>query len=191
MKDKWQYAMVGLLIISLITCGVLLYKCMKPTEVQGTSQTIAETQQGVKIAGNKAGITLDDGQAKQVSTTIKEIRETQKEPVYIVQTTGKEVVKESEQARKDNKADFAIVTDKDNPDKVVNLKGIESAEKVQLNQYNIQAYKKVIRTIEYTSNKQATFTISRKITDNGQYIGIGAGYDFDNKRVIAKISYSW
>jgi hypothetical protein len=190
-KEPWFYATVFLLTVIIIG-GFFLYKHLtKPSEVQGTSQAIAETQQGVKITADKAGYSLDNGQAKQVATTIREIRETQKEPVYIVQTTGKEVVKDSEQARKDNKADFSIVTDKNNPDKVVDLKGIESDKKVQLNQYNIQAYKKVIRTIEYSSNKQATFTISRKITDDGQYIGIGAGYDFDNKRVIAKVSYSW
>lgn len=86
---------------------------------------------------------------------------------------------------------FAIVTDKNNPDKVVSMNDIEKDSKVELNQYNIQAYKKVIRTIDVTFNKQATFTISRKITNDGQYLGIGAGYDWENNRVIAKLSYSW
>ena len=183
---------VIIMIVAFFICGFLIYRAMnKPVEVQGTSQTIAETPQGVKITAEKAGYSLDSGQAKEVATVIREIRTENKEPLYVVQTTGKEVAKESEQARKDNKADFAIVTDKNNPDKVVSMNDIEKDSKVELNQYNIHCYKKVIRTIDVTSNKQATFTISRKITNDGQYIGIGAGYDWENNRVIAKLSYSW
>ena len=191
-KNKYLNVALALMIIVFFINGYLLYRAInKPVEVQETSQTIAETPQGVKITAEKAGYNLDSGQAKEVATVIREIRTENKEPLYVVQTTGKEVAKESEQARKDNKADFAIVTDKNNPDKVVNMNDIEKDSKVELNQYNIQAYKKVIRTIDVTSNKQATFTISRKITNDGQYLGIGAGYDWENHRVIAKVSYSW
>ena len=199
-KDKkpWFYIMLFVLIATGIIGGFLLYRAMnKPAEVQGTSQTIAETQQGVKIAANKAGYRLDDGQAKEISTTIREIRTTEKEPVYIVQTTGKDVKKDSEQARRDNKADFAIVTDKDNPDKVVDLNSIEKDSKVELQQYNIQAYKPVIRTISIAPDfngkavKQADFTISKKITKDGQYLGVGVGYDFEDKKALVKFSYSW
>lgn len=191
-KNKYLNVALALMIIVFFINGYLLYRAInKPVEVQGTSQTIAETPQGVKITADKAGYNLDNGQAKEVATVIREIRTENKEPLYVVQTTGKEVAKESEQARKDNKADFAIVTDKNNTDKVVNMNDIEKDSRVELNQYNIHCYKKVIRTIDVTSNKQATFTISRKITNDGQYLGIGAGYDWENHRVIAKLSYSW
>ncbi|MCR5177181.1 MAG: hypothetical protein K6C05_10105, partial [Anaerovibrio sp.] len=46
----------------------------QPVEVQSIPQTIAETPQGVKIAADKAGYSLDTGQAKQVATAIREIR---------------------------------------------------------------------------------------------------------------------
>ena len=67
-KEPWFYIMLFVLIATGIIGGFLLYRAMnKPAEVQGTSQTIAETQQGVKIAANKAGYRLDDGQAKEIS----------------------------------------------------------------------------------------------------------------------------
>jgi Tfp pilus assembly protein PilP len=162
-----------------------------PVEVQGTSQTIAETPTGSKIAAEKAGFKIDSGQAREVATTIREIRTEQREPVYIVTTTGKEAAKESEQARKDNHADYSLVTDKNDPDKKVELDKLDKDKTYTLEQYNIQAFKKVIRTIDVSTNKEATFTISRKITNDGQYLGIGAGYDWENNRVIAKVSYSW
>lgn len=164
----------------------------EPAEVQGTSQAVTETETGVKVTAEKAGYKLDSGQANQVATVIREIRTENREPVYVVNTTGKEAQKESEQARKDNKADFSIVTDKDNPDYKVDLSKLDDNSKVTLNQYNIKAYKSVIRTIDYAPvNKQVTFTVSKKITNDGQYLGVGAGYDFEDNRFIAKISYSW
>lgn len=195
-KEKLRNIMVYVaaisLVIALCISGFMIYKAMtKPVEVQGTSQTIVETPTGSKIAAEKAGFKIDSGQAREVATTIREIRTEQREPVYIVTTTGKEATKESEQARKDNHADYSLVTDKNDPDKKVELDKLDKDAKVELNQYNIQCYKKVIRTIDISSNKEATFTISRKITNDGQYLGIGAGYDWENKRVIAKISYSW
>ena len=132
-----------------------------------------------------------------MAATIREIRTVEKEPVYIVQTTGEKVQKDSEQARKDNKADFAIITDKQDPDKVVDITSIEKDSKVELNQYNIQAYKPVIRTVSIAPDfqgkgvKQADVTISKKITKDGQYIGLGVGYDFQDNRALVKISYSW
>jgi len=191
-KSILVYVAAFLLVVALCISGFLIYKAMnKPVEVQGTSQTIVETPTGNKIAAEKAGFKIDSGQAKEVATTIREIRTEQREPVYIVTTTGKEAAKESEQARKDNHADYSLVTDKNDPDKKVELDKLDKDAKVELNQYNIQAFKKVIRTIDVSSNKEATFTISRKITNDGQYLGVGAGYDWENNRVIAKISYSW
>jgi hypothetical protein len=192
LKDLMVYVGAILLVIALFISGFLIYKAMtKPVEVQGTSQTIAETPTGSKIAAEKAGFKIDSGQAREVATTIREIRTEQREPVYIVTTSGDQAPKASEQARKDNHADYALVTDKNDPEKMVELDKLDKDAKVELNQYNIQAFKKVIRTIDVSTNKEATFTISRKITNDGQYLGVGAGYDWENNRVIAKISYSW
>lgn len=191
-KNIMVYVGIILLIIALGISAFLIYKAMtKPVEVQGTSQTIAETPTGSKIAAEKAGFKIDSGQAREVATTIREIRTEQREPVYIVTTSGDQAPKASEQARKDNHADYALVTDKNDPEKMVELDKLDKKAKVELNQYNIQAFKKVIRTIDVSTNKEATFTVSRKITNDGQYLGIGVGYDWENNRVIAKVSYSW
>ena len=193
-KKYSKYIMIalGLLVICLLAYIFYQHFFNKPELVQGTSQNMVETSKGVEIAGEKAGYKLDKGQSQQVAQAIREIRTERVVPEYIVTTTGSEVKAVSEQARKDNHADFSLVTNKNNPDETVDLDKIDKDKTVSLAQYNIHAYKKVIRTIDYAPiNKQATFTISKKITNDGQYLGIGAGYDWENNRVIAKVSYSW
>ena len=163
-----------ILLIALV--AMVWFYINKPVEVVGTTQNIAETPKGVEIAGEKANVKLNEGQSKEVAQYIKEVRVKEIEPQYVVQTTGKTVKQDSEQAKKDNKADFAIVTNKDKPDEKVDLDKFDKNQKIELQQYNVQAYKKVLRTVEYEPiQKQATFSISKKITNDGQYIGVGAG----------------
>lgn len=191
--DKYKKYLIsgGLILLCVLICWGIWKVTHKTELVQGTSQQVVETAKGVEIAGEKAGYKLDKGQSQQIAQTIREIHTERIVPEYVVTTKGSEVKTVSEQARKDNHADFSLVTDKNDPEKTVDLNKIDKDAKVELNQYNIQAYKKVIRTIDVQSNKQATLTISRKITNDGQYLGIGAGYDWENNRVIAKVSYSW
>lgn len=156
------------------------------------TQQQAETPAGVEKAASNAHIKLDNGQTKQVSETIREIRVTEKEPVYIIQTTGDKAQEVSEKASKQEKADFSIVTDKDHPDEAVELDKLDENETVNLNQYNIQAYKKQLNTIEYQPwEKTIGYTHSWKVSKSGKYLGVGADYDIDDKRVLAKVTYSW
>ena len=76
-------------------------------------QQQAETPVGVQQASENAHVKLDYGQATQVSEIIREVRVTEKEPVYVIQTTGSEAKEVSENVVKQEKADFAIVTDKE------------------------------------------------------------------------------
>ena len=155
-------------------------------------QQQAETPAGVEKAASNAHIKLDSGQTKQVSETIREIRVTEKEPVYIIQTTGDKAQEASEKASKQEKAAFSIVTDKDHPDEAVELDKLDENETVNLNQYNIQAYKKQLNTIEYQPwEKTIGYTHSWKVSKSGKYLGVGADYDIDDKRVLAKVTYSW
>ena len=155
-------------------------------------QQQAETPAGVEKAASNAHIKLDNGQTKQVSETIREIRVTEREPVYIIQTTGDKAQEVSEKASKQEKADFSIVTDKDHSDKAVELDKLDENETVNLNQYNIQAYKKQLNTIEYQPwEKTIGYTHSWKVSKSGKYLGVGADYDIDDKRVLAKVTYSW
>lgn len=155
-------------------------------------QQQAETPAGVEKAASNAHIKLDSGQKKQVSETIREIRVTEREPVYIIQTTGDKAQEVSEKASKQEKADFSIVTDKDHSDEAVELDKLDENETVNLNQYNIQAYKKQLNTIEYQPwEKTIGYTHSWKVSKSGKYLGVGADYDIDDKRVLAKVTYSW
>jgi len=191
LHDLWP-AMLALLIAA-ITLLICQFWNNEPTKtVTSTSQQQAETSAGVQDAADNAGVKLDAGQAKEVSTVIREIRVTEKEPVYVIQTTGENAKAESEKAAKQEQADFAIVTNKNNPEQEVNLEELDKDTKVELNQYNIQAFKKHINTIEYQpTEKVIGYTHQWKVTDSGRYMGVGADYDIDDKKIYAKITYSW
>lgn len=184
-----------ILITAVLFAASFIYQLLygpftKP--VTPMTQQQAETPAGVEKAANNANIKLDYGQAKQVSETIKEIRVTEKEPVYVVQTTGSEAKEVSENVVKQEKADFAIVTDKDNPEKVVELDNLDKDATVNLNQYNIKAYKNHINTVEYyPSEKTIGYTHQWKVSKSGHYMGVGVDYDTDDKKIMAKVTYSW
>ena len=176
-------------VLAFANAGLNRYTT-KPATTMPQQQ--AETPAGVEKAASNAHIKLDNGQTKQVSETIREIRVTEKEPVYIIQTTGDKAQEASEKASKQEKADFSIVTDKDHPDEAVELDKLDENETVNLNQYNIQAYKKQLNTIEYQPwEKTIGYTHSWKVSKSGKYLGVGADYDIDDKRVLAKVTYSW
>ena len=195
LNNKYKTAQIitaVILIVLLVFFVVKAWEAHTTKPVTTMPQQQAETPAGVEKAASNAHIKLDSGQTKQVSETIREIRVTEKEPVYIVQTTGDKAQEASEKASKQEKADFSIVTDKDHPDEAVELDKLDENETVNLNQYNIQAYKKQLNTIEYQPwEKTIGYTHSWKVSKSGKYLRIGADYDIDDKRVLAKVTYSW
>lgn len=168
-----------------------------PKLVTPMTQLQAEAPAGVEKAADNAGIKLQRSQAKEAAEEVRYIYEIKKEPAYIVNTTGEKAPAAASEARKEAKADFAIITDRNNPDKQVQLEELKKDQPVELNQYNVQAYKPVIRTVTISPDiegkklEQITFSISKKINKKGEYIGIGAGYDIINKRTLLNISYTW
>ena len=178
--------------VGIVFLAYVLWKNITEEPVTTMSQQRAETSTGVQEAADNANVKLDTGQAKEVSTAIREIRITEKEPVYIVQTTGENAKGESEKAAKQEQADFAIVTDKNNPEQEVNFDELDKDAKVELNQYNIQAFKKHLNTMEYQpTEKVLGYTHQWKVTDSGRYMGVGIDYDLDDKKVYAKVTYTW
>ncbi len=178
----------------LLCIAIALTNTLKqaPEPITPMTQQQAETSTGVEKAADNARLKLDSGQNKQVSETIREIRVTEKEPVYIIQTTGDKAQEASEKASKQEKADFSIVTDKDHPDEAVELDKLDKNTTVNLNQYNVQAYKKHINTIEYyPAEKTVGYTHQWKISKSGKYMGAGVDYDTDDQRIMAKVTYSW
>ena len=196
---RFIYNIVVLVIILSIYLGYcFFYKHEPPEKETGMSQVQAESEAGINTTAHNAQVPLSASQSKEVVTQIREIHTTEQVPVYVVQSTGTTVRQDVEQAREDNKADFAVVTDPNRPDEEVKLPDIPTDTVVELNQYNVQAYKPVIRQIE--AGKEAGGdgfmvggSVSRKITKDGQYLGVGADYIRHDGEDIAvvKIVYSF
>lgn len=180
-------------VLELILIAFALYHLLKPPEtITVMPQEQAETTQGVKQASENAHVEIDSAQAQEIASTIREIRVVEKAPEYTVQTTGDKAQEASEKAQKAAGADFAIVTNKDTTQEVKQLDELPDDTQVTLNQYNVQAYKKHINTIEYQpTEKVVGYTHQWKVSKSGHYMGVGADYDIDDKKVMMKITYSW
>lgn len=192
-KYKTAQIVTDVILITLLVCFLVkAWEAHITKPVTTMPQQQAETPAGIEKAASNAHIKLDSGQTKQVSETIREIRVTEREPVYIIQTTGDKAQEASEKASKQEKADFSIVTDKDHPDEAVELDKLDKDTTVNLNQYNVQAYKKHINTVEYYPQEKAIgYTHQWKTSKSGRYMGVGLDYDTDDNRVMAKVTYSW
>ena len=199
---KEHIVTIGLILAVLLLAYNNYLQKQAISKVTFSSQEQAETAAGVHQAAADADVKLDAGQEKEISTVIKEIRTTEQVPVYVVQTTGANLNNAAETARERAEADFSIVTrdttSTDTTDKILPSEASQTAEAitdntpVTLNQYNIQAYKKHINTIEYQPWEKAIgYTHQWKVSKSGRYIGVGADYDIDDKRVYAKVAYSW
>ena len=156
------------------------------------TQEQAETTQGVKQASENAQVKIDDAQAQEIASAIREIRVVEKAPEYTVQTTGDKAQEASLKAQEAAGADFAIVTNKDTAQEVKQLDELPDDTQVTLNQYNVQAYKKHINTIEYQpTEKVVGYTHQWKVSKSGRYMGVGANYDIDEQKIMMKVTYSW
>ena len=180
-------------VLELILIAFALYHLLKPPEtITVMPQEQAETTQGVKQASENAHVEIDNAQAQEIASTIREIRVVEKAPEYAVHTTGDKAQEASEKAQEATGADFAIVTNKDTAQEVKQLDELPADTQVTLNQYNVQAYKKHINTIEYQpTEKVVGYTHQWKVSKSGRYMGVGADYDIDDKRIMMKVTYSW
>ena len=180
-------------VLELILIAFALYHLLKPPEtITVMPQEQAETTQGVKQASENAQVKIDNAQAQEIASTIREIRVVEKAPEYAVHTTGDKAQEASEKAQEATGADFAIVTNKDTAQEVKQLDELPADTQVTLNQYNVQAYKKHINTIEYQpTEKVVGYTHQWKVSKSGRYMGVGADYDIDDKRIMMKVTYSW
>ena len=182
----------------LICAAFLIYRHFhQPEPVTIESQTQAETPAGVEQAADRAHVPISNDQAQQAASQIKYIYSHDVQPVYTITTTGDKVQKVAETAQNNAGADFSIITDKSNPNKKIDVSAIPATSTVDLNQYNVQAYKKVLHTIEIAPDIQdksideVGYTVSRKISSDGKYIGIGATYNIDDHKTMVKLSYTW
>ena len=191
-KANKNYLIAAGFAILIFIIGFLIYDKMTTHTTTMESQTEAESLDGIHKAADRAKVPLDNDQAKTITKEIERIREEKIQPMYVTKTVVKEVEKTVDKERERNGADFSVVTDPKHPDEKVDLSKYDKDQKVELNQYNIQAYKKVIRTVEYNpSEKELGFSIQKKISKNGVYAGIGIAHDIDDNKTSVKYMVSW
>ena len=187
---------VGILIVVVLAVALWRYT-HRPEPVTTESQVQAETVQGITQAAGNTHVQLSTDQAQQAATQIKYIYSHDVQPIYTVTTTGNNAESVAETAQKAAGADFSIITDKYNHTKQTSLKTLPASSTVELNQYNVQAYKKILHTIEVVPDIQnksvdeVGYTVSRKISNDGKYIGVGASYNIDDHKTMVKLSYTW
>jgi hypothetical protein len=190
---------VGIILVAVLAVVAWRY-VHRPEPVTTETQVQAQTVQGVDRAANNAHITLTPDQSQQTADRIKYIYTHDVQPVYTITTTGANAEKQAQAAQKAAGADFSIVTNKSAPDTKTDLKTLPASSTVELNQYNVQAYKKVLHTVEVSPDIDCTgikgvgevgYTVSRKVSDSGQYVGVGASYNVENHKAMLKVSYTW
>ena len=179
----------------------LMYGCGGNKDTVTTeTQEQAETPAGVDMAADNANVPLTPDQAKTAAKEIRYIYTHDTKPEYTIATTGAKAADQSEAACKTSGADFAIVTNKQNPEASTDFNAISDATRVELNQYNVQAYKKELHTIEVSPNIDGSgkagvaeigYIEQFKISKDGKYIGLGVSYNIDEHKTMAKVTYTW
>lgn len=181
----------ALAIIILGISAYFIYQHFHPAQpVTTESQQQAETPAGVETAATNADVEISSDQAKEAASQIKEIAKSGEKPVYTISTTAGQAQTAEKEAQESSGADFSIVTDKNNTTATTDTTKLASSTPVDLNQYNVQAYKKTLQTLTAT-NQTVTYTVSEKVSKNGHYIGVTTGYNYKDHDAIAGLSYTW
>ena len=196
-----EHKTVCLHVIGIVLAAVLfflLYHHLNPPQtITQETQEQAETVQGIQTAAQAAQVPIDSQQAQTAAQEIKRIADSGTAPSYVTYTTVQQAPAAEKAAQEKAGADFSIVTNKDSPGKTADLSKLPASTPVTLNQYNVQAYKKVLHTIEIAPDIQnktideVGYTVSRKISSDGKYLGIGASYNLDEHKTMVKVSYTW
>lgn len=184
--------------VLLVVVAVLLFRGCKtePQKVTVEPQTQAQTEAGVEKAADNAQIPMSREQAQDAAQEIRYIYEHDTKPEYTIITTGGDVEKQAQAAQERSGADFSIVASQDGSK--ADVASISKDKPVELNQYNVQAYKKVLHTVEVSPDidggrgvAEIGYTVSHKVSRDGKYLGVGASYNFDSNKTYVKMTYTW
>lgn len=184
--------------VLLVVVAVLLFRGCKtePQKVTVEPQTQAQAEAGVKKAADNAQIPVSREQEQDAAQEIRYIYEHDTKPEYTIITTGGDVEKHAQAAQERAGADFSIVASQDGSK--ADVASINKDKPVELNQYNVQAYKKVLHTVEVSPDieggrgvAEIGYTVSRKVSRDGKYLGVGASYNFDSNKTYVKMTYTW
>ena len=198
----WVYAhrriVSGILFgILAVIVAVLLFRGCKtePQKVTVEPQTQAQSEAGVEKAADNAQVPVSRQQAQDAAQEIHYIYEHDTKPEYTIITTGGDVERQAQDAQERAGADFSIVAPGDG--EKADVTSISKDKQVELNQYNVQAYKKVLHTVEVSPDierrgiAEVGYSVSRKVSRDGKYLGVGASYNFDNDKAYVKMTYTW
>ncbi len=178
--------------------GYLIYEYFfaKPQLDTYESQQQAETSQGVKEAANNAHVDMLQSQLDEAAKQIAALKN--KGPDTITHTVVQQVPVVVEKERQKSGADFVIITNPKNPDQKVDLSQYKENDPIVLNQYNVHAYKKILRQVDYAPKNvdnwtpaEVGYSVSRKISNDGKYLGVAVDHNFDNKKTIVKLRYTY
>ena len=186
------------LCVLLVVIAVLLFRGCKtePQKVTVEPQTQAQTEAGVEKAADNAQVPVSRQQAQDAAQEIRYTYQHDTKPEYTIITTGGDVEKQAQAAQERAGADFSIVASDDGAP--ANTASISKDKPVELNQYNVQAYKQVLHTVEVSPGieggrgiAEVGYSVSRKVSSDGKYLGVGASYNFDNDKAYVKMTYTW
>lgn len=184
--------------VLLAVIAVLLFRGCKtePQKVTVEPQSEAQTETGVEKAADKAQVPVSRQQAQDAAQEIRYIYQHDDPPEYTIITTGGDVEKQAQAAQERAGADFSIVASGDG--EKADVASIGKDKPVELNQYNVQAYKRVLHTVEVSPDieggrgiAEVGYSVSRKVSRDGKYLGVGASYNFDNDKAYVKMTYTW
>lgn len=199
----WVYAhrrIVGAIIFGILAVivAVLLFRGCKtePQKVTVEPQSEAQTETGVEKAADSAQVQVSRQQAQDAAQEIHYIYEHDTKPEYTIVTTGGDVERQAQAAQERAGADFSIVASDDG--EKADVASISKDKPVELNQYNVQAYKKTLHTVEVSPDidggrgiAEVGYSVSRKVSRDGKYLGVGASYNFDSNKTYVKMTYTW
>lgn len=184
--------------VLLVIVAVLLFRGCKtePQKVTVEPQVEAQSEAGVEKAADNAQVPVSREQAQDAAQEIRYIYEHDTKPEYTIITTGGDVERQAQAAQERAGADFSIVASDDG--EKADVASISKDKPVELNQYNVQAYKKVLHTVEVSPDieggrgiAEVGYSVSRKVSRDGKYLGVGASYNFDNDKAYVKMTYTW
>lgn len=198
-KNHKKIIVGALAAILLGISAYFIYQHFHPAKTVTTeTQMQAETTAGVENAATNAKVPISGSQAQEAASQIHYIVANNQPPQYVVYTTASEASSAEKTAQEKANADFAIVTDPSSPTETVDTSKLPQDTQISLNQYNVQAYKKTLHTVSYApkaidnpSPKEVGYSVARKVTKDGQYLGVGVDYNFDDKAAMVKLEYTW
>ena len=186
------------LCVLLVVIAVLLFRGCKtePQKVTVEPQSEAQTETGVEKAADNAQVPVSRQQAQDAAQEIRYIYQHDTKPEYTIITTGGDVEKQAQAAQERAGADFSIVASQDGSK--ADVASLNKDKPVELNQCNVQAYTKVLHTVEVSPDieggrgvAEIGYTVSRKVSRDGKYLGVGASYNFDSNKAYVKMTYTW